>query len=234
MLHFVPSMSQWLLLSCSDKRSPCFCSSVCAVPAQLACVRVLALLPVHSLAALAAAGAVPSLIALLSLSHGDSSEVSTHALTALSAMAKSTAEARAKMLQAGALPILRELAKQSVVCTQLLSAAVAALQLQQEETTLLADLPHVCTRLLSADAATSRAAVVSVRKLLSIEGYLPIQQVIDVPGVLDKLVQMARDAADTQMQVGSHYLHTGCAVLLTLALMVLMPSPVPLLCFASL
>jgi len=105
-------------------------------------VRVIALLPCTT--ALASAGAIPALRALLASPLGDSSEVSTHAMAVLSAMAQSTVEGKAKMLQAGALPILRELAKQSGACTQLLSAAVAALQLQEEENELLVELPQVC------------------------------------------------------------------------------------------
>jgi len=94
---------------------------------------------------------------------------------------------------------------------------VSTLQLQKEENALLAELSQACEQLLNGDAATSKAAVVSVRKLVQndrIERSWPfVQQVVDTPGVLDKLVQLLRDSPDTQVQVGSLFLHSSSSAL---------------------
>ena len=40
-----------------------------------------------------------------------------------------------------------------------------------------------------------------------------MQQVVDTPGVMHKLVQLLRDSADTQVQVDSLSVHSSCSTL---------------------
>jgi len=178
------------------------------VHAQLACVRVLALLTLsllsgRSLARLAAAGAIPPLLALLRSSHtaGASTEEAAHLLRVLSAMAIESAAMREQLLHADALPLLRELDQHSCSASVQLHSAVSALQLQEEQAALLGQIPQVCARLLGADAVASKTAVVGLRKLLSIEREPPIEQIVATPGVVLKLVQMMRDSTDVEVQV---------------------------------
>jgi len=177
------------------------CLSLCVHVAQLACVRVVELLSVRSLETLAATGAVSPLIALLASPHRAGSELPFRILNALCKMAGEGTRLREQMLQAGALPVLRELARQPEATAHLLSA-VSALQLAEERAALILDMPHACARLLSDDPSASTAAVVSLRKLLSFDRP-PISQIVDTPGVVERLVQLMRDSPLQTVQVSA-------------------------------
>ncbi len=81
-------------------------------------------------------------------------------------------------------------------------------ELQQK----LGQLPQLCSMVLSDNEAAQVDAVSNFRKLLSIERNPPIQNVIDSPGVVDRLVHFLRTSQNPVLQVSatSTSAHASC------------------------
>ena len=80
-------------------------------------------------------------------------------------------------------------------------AQAAAEAKAQELMAKLQQLPQLCAMVMSDQEAAQVEAVTNFRKLLSIERNPPIQQVIDSPGVVARLVQFLTAAHNPVLQV---------------------------------
>jgi len=173
---------------------------------QLACVRLFALLPGNELAALATADALPPLLSLLRAAQGG--EVTVHAVCVLLRMAQYSSNARKQVLQADAVPVLRELQAQAAqqpasrACTQLHSI-VSLLEEHEKHMQLPNPAAQACAWVLSEHENTQVEAVRTLRHLLSIPDQSPIQQVVDCPGVVERLVHHLRTSKNHTLQVGA-------------------------------
>ena len=87
------------------------------------------------------------------------------------------------------------------------TAAQAQAQAEQKAAELmlkLQQLPQLVAMVMSDQEAAQVDAVTNFRKLLSIERNPPIQQVIDSPGVVARLVHFLRASHNPVLQVRSH------------------------------
>jgi len=182
-----------------------YCSLlVCGyVRTQLACARLLARLPGSELVQLVSYGIISVMLSLLCAGSNSEAAAAVTAVVVLVRMSEHSVELRAELLHAGALSSLRELAQQSTASAALRNAVVL---LQDDEPFLLIKDPvaQACARLLSSNARLHLKALMGLRQQLSVSHNPPIQQVLDTPGVLDKLVHFLHTAQDAALLVSIH------------------------------
>ena len=142
---------------------------------------------------------LPCLLVLLSQPNQD---LSAQVALVLRDMVVRSVDLRNRLLQAGALHALRELDQQPNASAQLHSS-VALLQ-QHEPYIQIADpVAQACAMLLGDHEHIQVHAVRILRNRLSVEVTAPTQQVIDAPGVLQRLVHFLRTPHPMVLQVNA-------------------------------
>ena len=130
-------------------------------------------------------------------------ETATHAALVLSGMAAYSGKLCRKLLKAGALPLLvRELDQHPASSAQLRSA-VELLQLHEQCMAIDDVAVRACAMLLSEHASVQTEAVWALCQL-AIPSGPSIQQVIDAPGVLQRLVHFLGASHNVDLKVSTH------------------------------
>jgi hypothetical protein len=158
-----------------------------------------------ALGALAAAGATPLLVALLTAPCAD--EVLQLAVSVLCIMTEQGYELCQPILMSGALPQLQAMAKRNASNARL-HHLVSLLRLHEPYLQIADTMPNASARLFSGNERLQLGAAQQICKLLSIRRNPPIQQVIDSPGVVDRLVHFLRTSVNPVLQVSTHSGHT--------------------------
>jgi importin subunit alpha-1 len=145
-------------------------------------------------------GAIPHLVTLLTRSN-----LAADVVCVLSQLVHK-ATFRNMMLQAGALPLLCDLRwkqqqQQHDASTPLLLSIVSTLQLHEQYMQIADPVVRACTKLLSSNATFHNEAVSDLFKLISKLHNPHIQQIVNTPGVINKVVHMLRTCENPETQV---------------------------------